>query len=337
MTELNDFNAAARLREVIRKIATQIVMSKYPPPRYATVTAVDLATGVVTCVYSDDVTTFPIPGDVIAPQVGAVVRLSGPSGARYIDGIISGELITRNRLKVQLPQNSAVTWADQQIVVVGTDVGAVDRSGISFSVPHNGVAPLLVCIGADGEALQVRNAAGTGYVPIRASAFTVSSSERIKEDISDAPEDTLDKISELSAKTYRFTEGPSVLVESDDGTITSVDHVCSPELCGHTPNDPCSIIQNDTLRFGLIAEEVFNVFPEAVTLDNGGQPAGVDIDQIAALALDGVSRLSRLVADQTVQIAELQKMVQALVTVSPSMEVTVAPTQVDAALTDKPE
>lgn len=87
---LKDFDLSVRMREAIYKIAAQAIEDVYPLPRYATVTAVDYATATATVQYPDEAGTFVVPISRIAPAVGAVVRIAGRAGKRYVDEIVSG-------------------------------------------------------------------------------------------------------------------------------------------------------------------------------------------------------------------------------------------------------
>ena len=63
---------------------------------------------------------------------------------------------------------------------------------------------------------------------------------------------------------------------------------------------------NDTHMFGLIAEELFEVAPEMVSLDEENRPAGYDVAQSAALAIGGVSALVRQVTKLVDRIEALE-------------------------------
>lgn len=97
---LDDFNLSVRTHNVIYKIAAEATVDMYPLPRYATVTAVNHATGKATVQYPDEAGTFVLSTMMIAPEVGAVVRVNGDMGARFIDEIKSGSLRIRGALAV---------------------------------------------------------------------------------------------------------------------------------------------------------------------------------------------------------------------------------------------
>jgi hypothetical protein len=88
---LSDVSSAFRTRDAIRKISRDEVLSEYPRPRYATVVSVDQTNRIVELVYPDETATFRIKAGSIMPlAAGAVVRLAGSNGARYIDDVIEG-------------------------------------------------------------------------------------------------------------------------------------------------------------------------------------------------------------------------------------------------------
>jgi hypothetical protein len=100
MATLGDFDLSIRMREAISAIATSAVLEAYPRPRYGTVTAVNHAAGKVTIHYPDDSTDVVLSSTVVAPEVGAVVRVAGQGGARFIDEIQSGTARVRTALNV---------------------------------------------------------------------------------------------------------------------------------------------------------------------------------------------------------------------------------------------
>lgn len=90
---LNKINNAYRVRDAMVSIAESVVERMRPAPRQATVQSVDLVNR--TCVVnypgeSVDVTIFC--GSIMPAGPGAVIRIAGPIGARYLDGIISGSV-----------------------------------------------------------------------------------------------------------------------------------------------------------------------------------------------------------------------------------------------------
>lgn len=93
---LGDFNSAARLREIIRTIASEVVEEIYPRPRFATVTAINVTLRTATVQYPDDAATFTIPYGGVTPAVGSIVRVAGRIGSKYIDDVMTGPGVWAN-------------------------------------------------------------------------------------------------------------------------------------------------------------------------------------------------------------------------------------------------
>jgi hypothetical protein len=88
---LGDFDFGVRMTEAIYKIAQQAIQNEYPRPRYATVVDVNNTTKKVAVQYPDEGGTFEVPLPLMAPvSLGAVVRIAGFLGTRYIEDVISG-------------------------------------------------------------------------------------------------------------------------------------------------------------------------------------------------------------------------------------------------------
>jgi hypothetical protein len=115
----------------------------------------------------------------------------------------------------------------------------------------------------------------------------------------------LDKLAGLTAKRYRLKTRPQNFREVD-GEEVVVDHDCGIDGCLGTADSPCCLTANDTPEFGLIAEEVYEVFPEAVRLDADLQPDSIDVNQIAGLALGAVAELNRQLIELRAEVATLK-------------------------------
>lgn len=89
-----NFNIAVRTRDAMEKIAIRAFRKMMPPPRFATVTALDFTNRRVTVEYPDESgVTFTIPCATVMPvTVGQTVRVNGPIGARYVDQVPSGQI-----------------------------------------------------------------------------------------------------------------------------------------------------------------------------------------------------------------------------------------------------
>lgn len=121
MAKFSEYNSAARFKEAVYQIASKAIDDTYARPRYATVTAVNHAAGKITLRYPDDATDVVLSSTVIAPEVGAVVRIAGLDGARYVDEIQSGDTRIRGNLNVT-----------GRLTVPGIDITGVNNT-LSFS------------------------------------------------------------------------------------------------------------------------------------------------------------------------------------------------------------
>ena len=88
---LSDYNAAARMKGVIRAVAAETVNSIVPPDRYAIVVSSDLNQRMAVVRYPGESAQFELPFGGIAPYQDALVRVSGRTGARYISDVVQGD------------------------------------------------------------------------------------------------------------------------------------------------------------------------------------------------------------------------------------------------------
>ena len=71
----------------------------------------------------------------------------------------------------------------------------------------------------------------------------------------------------------------------------------------HLKTDPKGAVQ-----YGLIAEEVAQVYPELVVRDESGHIQGVRYDELAPLLLHEVQRQRQTIAEQGRELRELQNL-----------------------------
>jgi hypothetical protein len=64
------------------------------------------------------------------------------------------------------------------------------------------------------------------------------------------------------------------------------------------------------LQYGLIAEEVAEVYPDVVAYNTSGQPDSVEYHKINAMLLNEVQRQYREIEELKVSLAELKALVQ---------------------------
>lgn len=145
MPVLEAYDTAARMKEVVGSIAADVVKSMVPRPRYGTVTAVNTTTRRVTLTYPDENVSVSVPGNTMLPNVGAVVRVGGYDGGRFIDDVVSGPVVFSNDVDVSGTLRTGSISANGDIRTVGTvqaDKFAGDGSGltgINVSLVEGGV------------------------------------------------------------------------------------------------------------------------------------------------------------------------------------------------------
>jgi len=88
----------------------------------------------------------------------------------------------------------------------------------------------------------------------------------------------------------------------------------------HLKSDP-----QGALQYGLIAEEVAQVYPELVTRDSEGRIEGVHYDELAPLLLNELQQ-------QAAQLSELRQQLAALRSVSQSLQTALTRLESRAAL-----
>jgi len=152
------------------------------------------------------------------------------------------------------------------------------------------------------------NTDGGGYYNTVASSYNLGSSKRYKQEIVSAIR-TLPELPHNPVATMVRGLRPVWYRQREDNTMMEIPHrpldldpdegwqpdpkdhfihVCRTEgagNCGHTPDDPCSWRVN-WLRgqLGFIAEEVEQVLPQLVELDQDMNPATIDLGSLVGLA-----------------------------------------------------
>jgi hypothetical protein len=193
-------------------------------------------------------------------------------------------------------------------------------------------APMMRAYGPFGERMDFLNNPNTAYIPICASQFAVTSTERIKHDIREvADAELLDLVGDVRTHNYvantrpmtkpvteRFLDLNRRWLARGRRPLTptapcyedlSEPHDCANERhwCFGAPGHPCPIARNDTPRYGLIAEHLAAHVSEVVWYDEAELPAGYDIDQVAAMAFGGVGALLRKVEALQARVDELEQ------------------------------
>jgi hypothetical protein len=105
----------------------------------------------------------------------------------------------------------------------------------------------------------ILNSAATAYKAIGASALTVSSSARFKDNIKPFVESK--KLLDIELKTFTYKPG-----HSDDGGV---------------------------VHMGAIAEDIAKLFPDAVTFDAEGLPSGIDYSKLVVPCIGMIQQLEK--------------------------------------------
>lgn len=198
----------------------------------------------------------------------------------------------------------------------------------TMSLNTPGYAPVLECNTGVGEILRILTNPQNAYAQVHGGAYTTMSSRRFKRDIATFPRrslsaaapSVLDRIDQVRTVTYKHSTNPMDRIpqagegfDRKDGSfddrrqaalarlnrvhmLAGRDPLASKHICGTdcagSPEEPCGSYLNATKdHIGVIAEEFYGPFPEAVTLDADGKPMGVDGLQIGAISLAGIKEL----------------------------------------------
>jgi hypothetical protein len=118
MATLEEYKTALRMRDILRKLAADVIEEKVGKTEYVTVVSVDYFNRRCTVRYASGNTTVVSMGSKWPSAVGQIVRLGGTRGDRYIDDVMG---------PVALPANSYFKSVDD------VDLGARsqwDGSGV---------------------------------------------------------------------------------------------------------------------------------------------------------------------------------------------------------------
>lgn len=144
--------------------------------------------------------------------------------------------------------------------------------------------------GPGGSNLEAMNITNSGWVGINASAFNVVSRQNTKENITPNNDSALEKLRKV--RTVKYTHPTPTLFEPPAEQNPESGEPAKPAkpIPGRHPNR--HIRRNeDVTKVGVIVEELFEVIPEAVTVDSEGLPLSYDITQIMAYLWQAVKEL----------------------------------------------
>lgn len=86
---LGDLDSAMAMRDIVYALVQQALDQERPAPTYGTVQSIDLTNrNAMVVMNGDTVAVKVVFGSIVPSAVGQIVRLEGPSGARYIADIM---------------------------------------------------------------------------------------------------------------------------------------------------------------------------------------------------------------------------------------------------------
>jgi hypothetical protein len=196
-------------------------------------------------VANDDRVTVGANVVISRPTAGQVLQVNSGTGTRY---------------------SSEGDWSYAQLRIEGGSGASNPVAGLTMNV--NGYAPQIYAFNNNGNTLSLRDAANSGYTAMYGSSFTNPSSVLIKKELVPLDKRYLRGKTKNLRKVTWLPEGP--LLHSD-GT----EHVCGVHCAGG--EEPCAPYrQHNHRRFGLIAEEVEALWPEATRRDQMTGILGID-------------------------------------------------------------
>ncbi len=135
----------------------------------------------------------------------------------------------------------------------------------------------------------------TFYTDIRANSFMVTSDSRLKSDVKSLS-NSADMLSSLSPVSYSLV-AQSVASDGPASKISSAESVSLDESCAPTPPDPRT-------RYGFLAQEVKELFPELVVEDENGT-MGIDYIGFIPILVDAVRDLRGRLEEQEKAVAHM--------------------------------
>ncbi len=133
------------------------------------------------------------------------------------------------------------------------------------------------------------------YTDIRANSFIVTSDSRLKSDVKSLS-NSADMLSSLSPVSYSLV-AQSVASDAPASKISSAESVSLDESCAPTPPDPRT-------RYGFLAQEVKELFPELVVEDENGT-MGIDYIGFIPILVDAVRDLRGRLEEQEKAVARM--------------------------------
>jgi hypothetical protein len=157
-----------------------------------------------------------------------------------------------------------------------------------------GVAPQLGAVNGAGNNVYCRDANfSVGSANLVALGHIADSTRRIKRNIASWPARSLGAGAPSAVELVGRLKPVSFEAINMELEMDGEPHDCAKHECGGTKKHPCSRTLNRRKpRLGLIAEDVNDVLPEAVFIDEDGLPAGIDIAMLATAAIAAIKELT---------------------------------------------
>lgn len=190
-------------------------------------------------------------------------------------GTFSGDVTSGNRnLMLGVSSGNTISTGSDNVVLGGLDVddGTADNQ--------------LVIASGDGTPFWIKgDSAGSCYQGDNASTWSVTSDQKLKREIVDSVTG-LDAINAVQVRNFRYIEKAEPIIEID----TDEDGKEHEQIIGYDGENRYNL-DPEPQRVGVIAQELQEVFPEAVT-ENALGHLTVNTDSINWALLKAVQELS---------------------------------------------
>lgn len=332
---LDDLNAAARLKEVVSKIAAEVVESMYPRPKFATVVSVDLANKKVVLEYAGDATDVTVDGTQIMPDAGGVVRVAGKEGARYVDEVMSGGVAIAGDLTATNLTATELTTAEQ---LHGTKSDSGTSFGEAGVLSGSGGSKATLALWVTDHASQFRmSSAGNitylrdwndgAYPPFYCDVVDMSSRrykrsiQPYRRSLSAGMESALDSLMRVEVVSYKRNKA-SLIPTNKAGEFTEGRQAALDRLNEYRANNdlplyerhhehdescavPCLWDNEERDMPGVIAEQLHEVLPEVVQYgDSLDTPEGIKTLSLLAVTIKALQEATLRIEALEVSLRE---------------------------------
>lgn len=217
--------------------------------------------------------------------------------------LVRGNSITISQVQAQRNQVADPGWGN------ATFLGNPGAGGSGIAFHAGGTAPQIRTAQNDNY-MYFRDAGGSSYTPIAASAFTVNSTRRSKQDVelwpplsrdlgaASSQNQSTQLLRSLKPVSFRRKEEDFMAEVPEDekaqkDTANYAIHRCETANCTGEKDSPCSWRANwERGEVGLIVEEVIEYFPEAVMTNHDGEPEGISLAPLVTAVIAAVQELA---------------------------------------------